>query len=201
VAVTWPVGWRAIIFGAVGGLAALLAVGLPTAVVPNALFDRMTPTRPHDYLILGLTALLAAALSATYALPANCPLQEGKLMTGGLLSFLAVGCPVCNKVVVLLLGASGALAYFEPVQPLLAAGGLGLLGVALALRLRAVRAQNETVKTSPPEHLEEPAHPIGPATETLDEPRPMRPKETPEAFYRRITQRPDIREILRRLAR
>ena len=27
------------------------------------------------------------------------------------LSFLAVGCPVCNKVVVLLLGASGALAF------------------------------------------------------------------------------------------
>jgi len=140
VTVTRPVGWRAIMFGAAGGLATLLAVGLPTAVVPNALFDRMTPTRPHDYLILGLTALLAAALSATYALPAICPLQEGKLMTGGLLSFLAVGCPVCNKVVVLLLGASGALAYFEPVQPLLAAGGLGLLGVALALRLRALGA-------------------------------------------------------------
>ena len=35
-----------------------------------------------------------------------------------LLAFLAVGCPLCNKVVVLLLGASGALTYFEPIQPL-----------------------------------------------------------------------------------
>lgn len=57
--------------------------------------------------------------------------------SGGLLSFLAVGCPVCNKLVVLLLGLGGALQYFRPIQPVLAAAGLGLLVATLALRLRA----------------------------------------------------------------
>ena len=62
-------------------------------------------------------------------------------------------------------------------------------------------ATNETVQTSPPERPGSPEHPTMPAAETLAEPRPMQPKEMPEAFYRRITRRPDIQEILRRLAR
>ncbi len=132
-------GWRAGALGIGTGIGMLLLIGLPTAILPNPWFTRMTPMRPQDYLILGLTVLLAAALGATYAAPAACSLHEGTLTAGGVLAFLAVGCPVCNKVVVLLLGAGGALAYFEPAQPVLAVVGLGLLGGALALRLRALR--------------------------------------------------------------
>ena len=56
----------------------------------------------------------------------------------------AVGCPVCNKVVLLALGSSGALTWFAPVQPLLAV--LSIAGLAWALRVRltnqrACRAQ------------------------------------------------------------
>jgi len=47
----------------------------------------------------------------------------------------AVGCPVCNKLVVLALGAGGALTYFAPVQPVMALLTLGLLLYALRARL------------------------------------------------------------------
>ncbi len=47
---------------------------------------------------------------------------------------------VCNKLVVLAIGVSGALSYFAPLQPLLAAGSLALLAEALRRRLRATRA-------------------------------------------------------------
>jgi hypothetical protein len=144
--------WRATGAGLGIGLLTLLVVGLPTAVIANPWFTRMTPTRPQDYVFLGLTVLLAAAIGASYALPSACSLQEGKLTGGGLLSVLAVGCPVCNKVVVLLLGASGAVAYFEPVQPVLALASIALLGVALVFRLRAIR-------TAPPRLSERDALP------------------------------------------
>jgi hypothetical protein len=91
------------------GTATLLVIGLPAAVIPNPWFLRVIPTRPLDYLVLGITTLLAAALGATYALPAACSRQHGKLTAGGFLSFLAVGCPVCNKLVVFLLGIKGQL--------------------------------------------------------------------------------------------
>ena len=142
--------WRAGATGIGMGIGTLLLIGLPTAILPNPWFTRMTPTRPQDYLILGLTVLLAAGLGATYAAPAACSLHEGKLTAGGVLAFLAVGCPVCNKVVVLLLGTGGALAYFEPVQPLLAVTGLGLLGGGLALRLRALHSFRQDSASLPP---------------------------------------------------
>ena len=129
---------RVIGYGLAGGVATTLMIGIPTVLIPNPWFSRMTPVRPQDYVFLVLTALLAAALTASYALPAACPLQEGKLTAGGMLSFMAVGCPVCNKIVVLAIGMSGAMSYFQPIQPLLGLVSLALLGFGLRLRLRAI---------------------------------------------------------------
>ena len=99
-------------------------IGLPTAVVPDRFFVRITPTRPQDYLFLALTALLVGPIAATYVVPQgpSLPGREGRLGGGGLLSFLAIGCPICNKLVVLALGLGGALRWFAPIQPLLGGG-------------------------------------------------------------------------------
>lgn len=55
---------------------------------------------------------------------------------GGVLGWFAVGCPVCNKIALLALGYTGALTYFAPLQPLLAAVSVVLLLVAVIIRLR-----------------------------------------------------------------
>ena len=47
----------------------------------------------------------------------------------------AISCPVCNKLVVLALGTSGALTYFAPIQPLLGFLSVGLLLYALRAQL------------------------------------------------------------------
>jgi hypothetical protein len=52
-------------------------------------------------------------------------------------AFLAIGCPVCNKIALILLGTSGALTVFAPVQPLIGAASLALLAGTLAWRLRS----------------------------------------------------------------
>jgi hypothetical protein len=57
-------------------------------------------------------------------------------MAGTLAAFFAVGCPVCNKLVLLALGASGAVTWFAPVQPFIAVISIGLMAVALRIRLR-----------------------------------------------------------------
>jgi hypothetical protein len=49
-----------------------------------------------------------------------------------------VGCPICNKLVVLLLGTSGALTFFGPAQLYIGLVSLALLGWTLRLRARAV---------------------------------------------------------------
>lgn len=131
---------RAAVYGLVGALAAALLIGIPTVLIPNPFFSRMLPVSAQDYAFLAVTVLLTGVLAASYALPVACPLQEGKLATGGFLSFIAVGCPVCNKIVVLAVGASGALSYFAPIQPLIAVASTLLLGYAIWLRARSIQA-------------------------------------------------------------
>jgi hypothetical protein len=85
-------------------------------------------------------AILVGLLAATYVNrseqghPARS--QGEKFLGGGLLAVFAIGCAVCNKLVVLALGATGALTYFAPVQPVLDFLSVGLLFYALYARLR-----------------------------------------------------------------
>ena len=136
--IPWTTWLKAAGFGLAAAGITMIFIGVPTVLIPNPWFSRMTPVRPIDWVFLGTATLLAGLLGASYAFPAACPLQEGKLSLGGLLTFFAVGCPVCNKLVVLALGVSGALQFFAPLQPILGLLGLLLLLVALWSRWRAI---------------------------------------------------------------
>lgn len=130
---------------AVGALLSALAIGLPTRVVPNPWFTRMTPVEWWNYPAWAFSALLAGLLLATYvrsspAAQSPAPSGVAHLSSCGLLSAFAVGCPVCNKLVVAVLGVSGALSIWAPLQPVLALVSLLLLGVALRQRLANERS-------------------------------------------------------------
>lgn len=145
---TWSVRRWAVALGV--GLLTFLALGLSTDVVPNPLFGRSVPPTPWALNVLIATAVLTGLLTATYvrntgrapvpapviADPGADPRGRRPGIAGGLLAYLAIGCPVCNKVVLITLGATGAVRFFAPIQPYLAAAGLLALGWALAVRLR-----------------------------------------------------------------
>lgn len=131
---------RAAAFVALSVVAAVAygaAIAVPTAIIPNPLFTRMTPPTAWSWLFWLLPALLFGPLAASYVVALRRPgcAADGATMGAGLLSFLAVGCPVCNKVVVALMGVSSALTYFQPIQPLLGAASVALLAYGLKLRL------------------------------------------------------------------
>ncbi|NHI06487.1 integral membrane protein [Streptomyces sp. KO7888] len=129
-----------------GALATAVLVGAPTDVVPNPLFGRSVPVQWWNYPALAVTAVLAGIVLSTYvrgpavressSSPEPQAADGGRLgAIGGVLSFFAVGCPVCNKLVLVLLGASGALSYWAPLQPLLAVLSAVLLAEAALRRL------------------------------------------------------------------
>jgi hypothetical protein len=108
-------------------------------------FGRPVPVTWWSYPTLIVTAVLGGLLAATFvrqpavndvdiAAELDAPTRTGSV--AGLLSFFAVGCPVCNKLVIVALGTTGARQWFEPVQPVLAVASLGLLWWALRARLR-----------------------------------------------------------------
>ncbi|HLF79960.1 MAG TPA: hypothetical protein VJB57_20975 [Dehalococcoidia bacterium] len=126
-------GWTVSVGGAT---VTLVVVGIPAAIISNPIFVRMTPIRLQDYLIWVATALLAGLVIGTLAVSSGG--NQKPLLSGGVLSALAVGCPVCNKLVVLLIGTSGALTFFAPLQLYLGMLALALLAYTLWLRLKAV---------------------------------------------------------------
>lgn len=154
-------GWSARRWGvaALSAIVAFLALGIPTAVVPNPVFGRGIGPTAWSLPVLAVTAVLVGLVLATYVrepvpvaagvAPADAGTEPGgavglgpmepegsrRLGFGGLLSFLAIGCPTCNKLVLLALGSSGAVTWFAPIQPVLAVGGVVLLGWTLRRRL------------------------------------------------------------------
>ena len=122
---------------------AIVLLGVPIAVIPNPIFVRMTQTEAFNVIVWIGSAPLIGLLIATYVRPPARVVDPERTEPGtmrttlaGVAAYLAIGCPICNKVVVAALGVSGALNYFGPLQPIIGAGSLGLLGATLTWRLR-----------------------------------------------------------------
>ena len=160
--------WRVAVLG---GIATAILVALPTAVIPHPGFGRAVEVTWWSYPIVVLTGILGGLLLATYVKEPGQPSRGGladppgqtlrpaeeakasKLgLAGGFIAYFAVGCPVCNKLVLLALGTSGAMTWFAPVQPFLAVASVVLMAVALRIRLKnqtSCSVSTKPVSTTP----------------------------------------------------
>jgi hypothetical protein len=144
---------RLLVHAALWTLASALAFGLVTAIIPNPVFGRSVAPEPFAIWTWLLSAPLMGLVMATYtAPPPDSPIERLPLepavaaavdrrtttlgSLAGLGAFLAIGCPVCNKVALVLLGASGAMSVYAPIQPFIGLASLVLLAVTAAWRLR-----------------------------------------------------------------
>ena len=132
----WPL--RRLITASSTALLSALVIGIPTAVIPTPFFGRSVSVTSWSIPVLVITSILTGLLVATYISTDPIIQEERSLKIGGLggfFSFIAVGCPVCNKVALLALGATGAVKFFAPVQPYLATAGIALLLYATRKRI------------------------------------------------------------------
>lgn len=116
------------------GLVTVIAAGVPTDIIDTPFFGREVPVRWWEYPVLAVTAVLTALWFGIR--PGTQEHRPTGAMAGVVLAVFAVGCPVCNKIVLLAIGTSGALGFWAPLQPVLAVVSLALLTVAVVLRRR-----------------------------------------------------------------
>jgi hypothetical protein len=120
------------------GTSTYFFIALPTAVIQNPIFGREIAVTNWSVTVIVITSILTGLLTATYVKNDYSDDNPKQLKIGGagaLFSFFAVGCPVCNKLVLIALGYSGAIQYFAPIQPYLALIGIALLMYSLRMRL------------------------------------------------------------------
>ncbi len=115
-------------------------LGTVAALWENPLFTRMTPTGRFEI----ATLLLLSALAGVYVgLPqAGCGTRTAGV--GGVIGFLGVACPLCNKILLLVFGGALLLQYYEPMRPYLALGGIALLSGAIWLKVFRRRPHGKT---------------------------------------------------------
>nr|BFF07845.1 hypothetical protein GCM10023233_28140 [Brevibacterium otitidis] len=133
------------LFALAAALVTVLFVAIPTDLIDTPLFVRDVPPTWWAWPVLIANAVLAGLVAATYVARrdtgAQAEQRSGRLgAAGAIVTFFAVGCPVCNKLVLLALGYAGALQYFAPVQPILALGSVVLLAWAFVTRVRKERS-------------------------------------------------------------
>ena len=124
-------------------ISTILVVGIPTVLVPTPVFGREVGVTGWAWPALIVTSVLAGLVAATYVRTSAATQRDDVSragLVGGFLTYLAVGCPVCNKIALLALGYTGAMQWFAPVQPFLAVAGIGLLAYALHRRLEGERS-------------------------------------------------------------
>jgi len=126
---SWP--RKKWLFAIFAGVLTYVVIAIPTAVIKNPIFGREIGVTSWSVPVLIITSILSGILFATYIRTENYLSEERSVKigsVGGLFSFLAVGCPACNKIALLALGTTGAINYFAPIQPY-----LGLIGILLLL--------------------------------------------------------------------
>ena len=118
-------------------LVAALVIAIPADLIDTPVFGRPIDPKPIDYVILAVTAGLIGVVLAIRPEQetARDEADQTRTVWGGFVSFLAVGCPVCNQAVVALIGTSGALSWWSPVQPVVGLLAIGLLVHTLRRRL------------------------------------------------------------------
>ncbi|MDN4175210.1 hypothetical protein QWY28_19755 [Nocardioides sp. SOB77] len=142
---SWPARRWLVALAAAAGF--VLVVAVPTDLIDTPVFGREVPPTWWAWPSLLVSSLLGGALVATYVRAAQ--VDEASTRRGGwvgaLLTYFAVGCPVCNKLVLLALGTAGAMTWFEPFQPVLQ--GVAVLFLLWALRRRLLGELSCSVAT------------------------------------------------------
>lgn len=125
------------IIGILSSILLFFIFGIPTDLIPNPWFVRMIGKSVLDYFFLVTSSILLGGYIGIYFYKKKVSNKcEVATYSGGIGSIFAFGCPICNKLLVLLFGTTALLAYFEPYRAYLGFLSIGLLGGAIYFKLK-----------------------------------------------------------------
>jgi hypothetical protein len=122
-------------------IASFVGFGTVAALWENPLFIRMTPAGDFEIALLTLLSILLGVYVGIRR-----PFCSAKTATAsGIVGFIGIACPVCNKILLLLFGGELLLTYFEPVRIYVAGAGVVLAAIAVAYEWSLSKRQSAEV--------------------------------------------------------
>lgn len=118
---------KRLLAGMAVGVLSLVMLGTVAALWQNPFFVRMTPAGGWEISLL----VALATLSGVYVAIRRPFCSNKTVGAGGLIGFVGIACPVCNKILLLVFGSELLLTYFEPVRIYVAAFGVILAAWAV----------------------------------------------------------------------
>jgi hypothetical protein len=128
-----------IVTGIAVAVAGFALLGTVAALWDNPIFVRMTPAGGWEIAMLAAMSL-AGGVYVAIRRP-FCSVKGAG--AGGILAFLGVACPVCNKILLLIFGGELLMTYFEPVRIYVAAAGALLIGWVTVREYLLIRRRAE----------------------------------------------------------
>ena len=136
-----------IIVGLVGAIVIALIIGIPTDVIENPYYMRMTPTTLLEPILLVLVAVLfgvyAGLLCYSYLSKKTCQPGAGSAGAGVVAGMFAIACPICISFLVWIFGTAVLMRYLDPIRPILGVLAVFLLAYAIRKTLNSIRHQTK----------------------------------------------------------
>ena len=133
------------------GLSAALFVvlGTPTALVPNPFlhYVRMIPSTLLDYFFLATTSIMLAVLISLKLYYRSEKQLGAKEFVGGAAGFVAFSCPICNMLLVALLGGATIMTFIEPLRPVLGLLSITILGYLIYMTWQCRECNTRVITT------------------------------------------------------
>lgn len=108
-------------------------MGFVSVLIPNKFFGRMTPILPIEYVFFIITSVLLGTYISFHLFQKKSSNKacSATAYSGGAMGFMGFGCVFCNKILLLLLGATGVANFIQPYKPLFGSVGVALMGFAV----------------------------------------------------------------------
>lgn len=120
------------LLGLTAAVLSFAGLGTVAALWKNPFFIRMTHAGDWEISLLAVLSILIGIYVAIRS-----PVCATKSASaGGIIGFVGIACPVCNKILLMLFGGELLMTYYEPVRLYVALLGVVVTGGAIWWTLR-----------------------------------------------------------------
>jgi len=117
-------------------------MGTVAALWQNPVFIRMTPVGDWEVILLVLLSIISGIYIIVRRPFCDTANSENTATAGGIVGFLGLACPVCNKILLLAFGSEFLLTYFDPIRVYVTMIGLFIM-VWVVMREWQLRFQTD----------------------------------------------------------